>query len=68
MLCKSMLTHELMDMVMEEYLPCLLCPFMPLMSFMFSYGLCDVGLMLYSLVEIRNMRDFLYGRKEFYVS
>ena len=37
--------------------------FMSFMSFSllsFSYGLCDVGLMLYSLVESRNMRDVLY--------
>ena len=26
----------------------------------FSHGLCDVGLMLYSFVESRNMRDVLY--------
>ena len=26
----------------------------------FSYGLCDVSLMLYFLVESRNMREVLY--------
>ena len=47
---------------MIECLPCLL------VFCIFSYGLCDVGLMIYSFVESRNMRDFLYWRKEFYVS
>ena len=29
----------------------------------FSYGLCDVGLMLYFFIESRNMGDFLYFKE-----
>ena len=59
-----------MVLVMEECLPCLLC-LLGLLCLAcllyFFYGLCDVGLMLYSLIESRNMRNVLNGRKEVYV-
>ena len=67
-LCKSMYPHEVMVMVMEECLPCLFCFLCLLCLLVFSYGLCDVGIVLYSFVESRNMSDVLYGRKEVYMS
>ena len=57
-----------MVLVMEECLPSLFCFLCLSCLVVFSYGLWDVGIMLYSLVESRNMRDVLYGRKEGYVS
>ena len=68
MLCKSMLTHEVMVLWWKSvfHVSYVFYGFYVFESF--SYGLCDVDLMLYPLIESRHMRDVLYWRIEGYVS
>ena len=71
MLCKYLLTHEVMVMVMEECLPCIFMSLLfscPLCLLVFSYGLKEAGIKLYSLLKVETWGIFGMRSEEVYVS